>query len=75
MPTTTRADYLFKVSEYADGTPWISTESLRGPLPVIENGLLGFDLPEGTTFEQAKSIANWLNDSIGAICYTDFSDK
>jgi hypothetical protein len=33
-------------------------------------GVLGLQVPDGTNFEQAKSIAEYLNENIVAISYT-----
>lgn len=71
---TDRARYVFKVSQYADGTPWIATEPVDGDLAVLTpvKGFLGFDLRTGTTFEQAEEIAKFMNEHIEAISCTTF---
>jgi hypothetical protein len=71
--TTARADYLFKVSEYADGTPWIFLELRREPnLPVLGDGFLGMGLRPGTSLEEAKRIAHFLNENITHMSATTF---
>ena len=70
---TDRAQYVFKVSEAADGTPWISTEPLRAEdIPLLEHAFIGFDLPRGTTLEEAQQIARYLNDNLESISVTLF---
>lgn len=68
---TERQKYYFAVKERGDGTPWICLEPMRGNLPVLEKGFLGFDLPLGTTLKQAEKIANILQDTIINISYTE----
>lgn len=71
MAETERATFVFTVKEYHEGTPWIAFELLRGPeLSILANGFLGFDLLEGTTLEQAKEIASFLNENIREVSYT-----
>jgi hypothetical protein len=70
---TDRADYLFKVSEHSDGTPWIFLELRRSPnLPVLGDGFLGLDLRPGISFEEAKRIAAFLNEHIDCVSATTF---
>ncbi len=71
---TDRAQYAFKVAEFADGTPWIKTEPAYADLKILQpqKGSLGFDLRKGTTFEQAEEIARFLNEHIEAISCTTF---
>ena len=75
MSTQTRTDrarYLFKVSEFGDGTCWISTEPVNGEVPLLENALLGFDLPEGTSFQKAHEVADYLNRNLADVGVTMF---
>lgn len=70
---TDRADYLFKVSQYGDGTPWIFLELRRSPnLPALGDGFLGLDLRPGTSFQEAKRIADFLNDHVECVTATSF---
>jgi hypothetical protein len=39
-------------------------------LIVLGNGFLGFDLPNGTTIEKAKEIAEFLEENIANVSYT-----
>jgi hypothetical protein len=67
---TQRGHFLFRVSEYGDGTPWISTEPYRTEdrLKVLgDGGFIGFDLKPGTTIQQAGQIAEYLNDHLDCV--------
>lgn len=68
---TKRAKYSFTPKSFHDGTPWIVLEPLWENLPVLSQGLLGFDLPAGTSHERAKEIAEFLNDNIVNVSYTN----
>jgi hypothetical protein len=62
-----------RVKEYGEGKPWIFLELAKEPdLPSITPGFLGFDLKDGTTYEQATEIATFLNDNITAVSHTRF---
>ena len=37
---------------------------------LVAGGFLGFDLPEGTTINQAEEIAAYLNEKINSVSYT-----
>ncbi len=60
----------FRVREYGDGTPYIAIEPYDGTLALLKFGNLYFDLPEGTTFEKAQEIAEYMNDNIESLAYT-----
>jgi hypothetical protein len=66
---TERGDFRFTVKESADGTPWIAAEPSGKLLPAIP-GQLGFELKAGTNYEEAKSVAAFLNTHIAAITHT-----
>lgn len=72
---TERADYLFKVSEYGDGTPFISMEPRGSGLRICEEGQILFDLKPDTTIEQAEEFAKLLNKNIEHVGFTAFSDR
>ena len=59
-----------------DPYPFISAEyrGLSGDEDALEGNLLGFDLREGTSMEEAKRIANFLNDNLESISITRFGD-
>ena len=52
---TKRGEFNFVVKERPDGTVWIAAEPSGGE--EVFKGLMGFDLPFGTTLERAKEIA------------------
>ena len=60
----------FRVREYGDGRPYIAIESYDRTLALLKFGNLYFDLPEGTTFEKAQEIAEYMNDNIESLAYT-----
>jgi hypothetical protein len=68
---TIRGDYLFKVSEYGDGTPWISLEARRGDHE-LARVLIGFDLVPGADIRKAEVVARYLNDNLGNLAVTFF---
>jgi hypothetical protein len=73
--STDRADYLFSVKEYADGTPWIMLEPRRGDLKVLkpQRSFLGFDLHPGTSLEEARKIADYFNRHVPTVTCTSSS--
>ena len=72
---TERAQCVFTAKESSAGAPfWIAFEPYGGNLSVLGNGLLGFDLPEGASFEKANEIAGFLNDNIRAVSCTTFEE-
>ena len=64
-----RARYSFRVKEFPGGQPWIYTEPITDDLKVLGKGFLGFELPAGTTIEEAKRIAAFLEKKINSISY------
>ena len=70
---TDRADFTFVAKEYHRRTPWIAAEQLAGDKLVLP-GLIGFDLAPGTTFEQAKEIADYMRKHIHDLtdCHCSF---
>ncbi len=71
MSDTVREGYVFKVKESATGTPWIMLEPRRRELSVLGNGFLGLDLTQGTDIKKAQEVANFLNDAIQSVSYTN----
>jgi hypothetical protein len=68
-PVSFCSDFTFVAKEYHQRTPWIAAEQLAGD-PLVLPGLIGFDLAPGTTFEQAKEIADYMRKHIRGIHYT-----
>ena len=67
---TQRAKFYFKPSRYPSGEYWIVLEAFHEDPDLLSKGYLGFDLPEGTTVNQAEEIAAYLNENIRAVSYT-----
>ncbi len=59
-----------------DPCPFISAEyrGRRGDEDALEGSLLGFDLRDGTSMEEAKTIAKFLNRNLESIAITRFGD-
>jgi hypothetical protein len=64
-----RARTTFSVKEFPNKQPWIHIETVT-KLDVLENGFLAFDLRHGTTRQEARRVARYLNSKIRAISYT-----
>jgi hypothetical protein len=64
MAVTKRAIPYFRVAEFANGIPWIVMEASSGDRLEVFKRTIGFDLPAGTSLEQAKEIAAYLTDKL-----------
>lgn len=71
MPTETQR-YVFTVKEGSGGQPWIMFEPATANLPILENGFMGLTLPEGTSYEKAKEIAQYLRGNIKEVLHHQF---
>lgn len=70
---TQRAEYRFTIITRGDGVPWIHLDPARNPgLAILEDGMLGFNLPEGTSEERAQEIARFLNEHLVEVIHTRF---
>jgi hypothetical protein len=69
---TERGKFTFTVKEFADGAPWIMAEPQRKTVPILDEAFIGFDLPHGTTFEQARRVAAFMNEHPAGISMTIF---
>ena len=69
---TTRAQFIFVVKSYANGTPWIAFEPRDRKLQGegLPTGIFGFDLPQGTSGECAEETAKYLNENISEFTFT-----
>jgi hypothetical protein len=79
---TYRARYVFKVKESSRQTrakpaqPFLVAEPFSGTLPIFENGgFIGFDLPEGTSYQRAQEIATFLNGNLTEMTYTHLAPE
>ncbi len=70
MTQTKRAEYVFTVKEYVDGTPWIAFEPMNGEIEVLKGKMLGFDLQKGIDINKAKEITKFLNDNLSSLTCT-----
>lgn len=69
MANTERGFYRFTVKETARGTFFLAAEPAGDALEGLY-GLLGFQLEEGTTLEEAQLIAGQMNDRITSLTLT-----
>jgi hypothetical protein len=69
---TERAGYAFAVKEFGDGTPWIMLERSREGLGVLGKGFLGLELKEGTSLQEAETLAAAMRQRVSAVSYTSF---
>jgi hypothetical protein len=69
---TERGKFTFTVSEFSNHTFFIYTEPDRRTMPALEDAFIGFDLPEGTTLEQAHNVADFMNKNLAGISLTIF---
>ncbi len=64
------AEFLFVVKKREDDTPWIALQPKHTGFEEI-SGEFGLDLYRGTSLEEAKQLARFLNGNIKAINYKD----
>lgn len=64
------AEFLFVVKKREDDTPWIALQPKQTGFEEI-SGEFGLDLYRGTSLEEAKQLARFLNGNIKAINYKD----
>jgi hypothetical protein len=72
--TTQRAQCRYTVKEYGSGQPYIVCE-LHDPLDlgISEQWSLGFDLPQGTSVDEAQEIARFMQQHLSNLMYTRFT--
>jgi hypothetical protein len=62
---TDRVRYQFRATENGDGTPWITIDTLGADIPILKDIVTqGFELKPSTTLQEAKSIAEYLNEKL-----------
>ena len=66
---TKRAKPVFTVKEYSDGKPWLAIEYATSDQDFPLS--FGLDLKVGTTYNQAKEIAHYLNEHVTDFTFTD----
>jgi hypothetical protein len=62
------AEFLFVVRKREDDTPWIALQPKHAGFEEI-TGEFGLDLYRGTSLEEAKQLARFLNGNIKSINY------
>ena len=62
------AEFLFAVRLHEDGTPWVALQPKHEGLEELK-GELGLDLYRGTSLEEAKQLARFLNSNIKSLCH------
>jgi hypothetical protein len=72
---TEHAEYLFRASEYSDGTAFISTELIRSPGLTVLSGasFLSFELYDNS-LENVERFAKLLNEYVKNIGVTAFPE-
>jgi hypothetical protein len=61
---TERSNCHFAVQQASDGKPIIVVQLYQDAIPTLSGVLLGFDLLGGTQLEQAKELAEMLNERV-----------
>jgi hypothetical protein len=62
------AEYLFAVRLREDGTPWVALQPKSQGIEDLP-GEIGLNLYRGTSLEEAKQLARFLNSNIKALSY------
>ncbi len=60
------AEFLFVVRLREDGAPWVALQPKHEGFDCL-TGEIGFDLYRGTSLEEAKQLARFLNSNIKAV--------
>jgi len=61
---TDRSACRFTVQQAKDGKPFLAVHLYRDTIPVLREVLFGFDLLRGTQVEDAKKLAEMLNEQV-----------
>ena len=61
---TERSNCRFMVQETSDGKPVIVMQLYQETIPLLNKAVIGFDLLGGTRREQAKKLAELLNEHV-----------
>ena len=69
---TEHGQFRFTVKECEDGTPYITAEPLRGLITAFKDADVGFGLPAGSTLDQAKRVADFMNQNLPSMFLTVF---
>ncbi|MFY9645849.1 MAG: hypothetical protein WAK29_11765 [Terriglobales bacterium] len=69
-----RSNCRFVVQQGTDGKPFLALELYQDTIPRLKGALLGFDLLGGMRVEQAKKLAEALNEHVLDIFLTVSSE-
>ena len=73
VANTYRSEQKVIVKEDGKGQPFLTFELLRGEeVPMLQSANLGLWLREGTTYEEAVTLARQINDKLSALFITEF---
>jgi hypothetical protein len=61
---TDRSNCQFVVQQATDGKPVVMVQLSHETIPALKSAVVGFDLLGGTGFEQAKKLADLLNEYV-----------
>ena len=61
---------VFVVKEDASGQPFIVTEPVTGSPELLVKVVLSLHLPEGISLEEARKVADFINDNIVGVAYS-----
>ena len=61
---TERSSCRFSVQQASDGKPLLVVQLYQDTVPALKGASLGFDLIGGTRLEEAKTLAEALNDRV-----------
>jgi hypothetical protein len=67
---TDRSNCQFVVQQAPDGKVMVLVQLLRQTIPSLRNSVVGFDLLGGTRMEQAKKVADLLNEYVLGVFVT-----
>jgi hypothetical protein len=63
-PKTERSNCRFQVQQMPDGKSLIIVRLYQDTIPLLQRAVIGFDLLGGTQAEQAKKLAELLNEHV-----------
>lgn len=67
---TERRPCRFGVRQYSDGIWIVALEPDPDELNVLEGGILALEIPDGTSLEKARELADLLNRRVEGISFT-----
>jgi hypothetical protein len=61
---TERSNCRFTVQQASDGKPFLAVQLYQDTIPALREVLFGFDLLGGTRLDEAKKLAEMLNEHV-----------